>query len=461
MNKAILIIIIFLFAFTNLNAQINLVPNGDFEIYDTLPTNISQSNRALGWNNVNGHYTGYPWGSPDYYNILSFIGTSFGTITPFSGNAQMGLILYEDAGVWREYISTQLATPMIIGHHYTISFSITNGSGLNNYTRACNNLGIKFSNNPLFQNTCNQIPVIPQLEITSIIYILNSWQHFSFNYTADSSYNYITIGNFRNDAQTLISTFGIIGTYYFIDKIEMFPSKIKIVGDSIICKGDTTTLTVITDSTVKWAYALKPDSIISTNASIKVNPDFTTTYLVYGNNNDTAWFTVNVINPPIINLGNDTILCNGKELILNANQSNASYVWQDNTNNSTYNITHQGVYWVTVTTPPHCSKTDTIIITYQKCDTPDIYIPNSFTPNGDGLNDEFKIVSLKEFSEFKMSIYNRWGELLFESTDKNKGWDGTFKGKYVPYGVYVYLVTGTIKDTNEQIKRNGTVTVLR
>ncbi len=107
------------------------------------------------------------------------------------------------------------------------------------------------------------------------------------------------------------------------------------------------------------------------------------------------------------------------------------------------------------------SYCDSIKIYVENCDSSDIYIPNAFTPNGDGLNDVFKIETLAEFSEFHLYIYDRWGEELFESNDKNKGWDGIYKGKLVPNGVYVYLVKAIIKDTNEYIKRNGTVTVVR
>ena len=60
-----------------------------------------------------------------------------------------------------------------------------------------------------------------------------------------------------------------------------------------------------------------------------------------------------------------------------------------------------------------------------------------------------------------MYIYNRWGELIFESTNKNIGWDGSFENKPVQNGVYVYLVKGIIKDTNEQIERTGRVTLVR
>ena len=158
------------------------------------------------------------------------------------------------------------------------------------------------------------------------------------------------------------------------------------------------------------------------------------------------------------NLGRDTTLCDGETLLLNPNMPNAVYTWQDSSHAATYNVTKPGTYWVRAYFPDYdITTSDTIEIT--NCNP--INIPNAFTPNGDGKNDVFKIISLNEIIDFKLIIYNRWGDLIFESTDINKGWDGAFKGEIVPYGVYVYLLTGIIKDTGEQIKRTGNVTVVR
>ena len=68
-----------------------------------------------------------------------------------------------------------------------------------------------------------------------------------------------------------------------------------------------------------------------------------------------------------------------------------------------------------------------------------IYVPNTFTPNDDGINDTFG-VNGEAIKEFNMAIYDRWGQLLFESNDKNKRWDGSYKGKKVATGAYVYVI---------------------
>ena len=68
------------------------------------------------------------------------------------------------------------------------------------------------------------------------------------------------------------------------------------------------------------------------------------------------------------------------------------------------------------------------------------YIPNTFTPNGDGMNDTFGIAG-EGVQEFKMQIFNRWGQMIYESANANDRWDGTFQGVKVPMGTYIYKVS--------------------
>jgi gliding motility-associated-like protein len=87
-----------------------------------------------------------------------------------------------------------------------------------------------------------------------------------------------------------------------------------------------------------------------------------------------------------------------------------------------------------------------------------MYIPNTFTPNDDGINDTFGITG-EAIKEFTMSIYDRWGQLLFQSSDTNKKWDGTFLGKKVATGTYVYKITASGL-TGYRQSREGNVNVI-
>lgn len=87
-------------------------------------------------------------------------------------------------------------------------------------------------------------------------------------------------------------------------------------------------------------------------------------------------------------------------------------------------------------------------------------IPNAFTPNGDGKNDYFKVYHLKTERLVELRIFNKWGSILFHSQDPQKGWDGTYKGKDQPIGVYGYLIKIEFPDGSLKTYK-GTLTLLR
>ena len=89
-----------------------------------------------------------------------------------------------------------------------------------------------------------------------------------------------------------------------------------------------------------------------------------------------------------------------------------------------------------------------------------IYLPNAFSPDGDGLNDTFKpVASADNITSFKMQIYNRWGQLLFETSDIGSGWDGSYYGNKVMGGSFVYKIEYFIGSKN--FVKTGTVVVVR
>ena len=118
-------------------------------------------------------------------------------------------------------------------------------------------------------------------------------------------------------------------------------------------------------------------------------------------------------------------------------------------------------YTITVTDTFGCQRTDTVTIKVQPivCDMPFVFIPNSFTPNGDGQNDILYVRS-DILTECHFMVYDRWGEKVFETYDQNIGWDGTFKGKECQRGVYDWYFKGTCKDGDE-LEQKGNVTLIR
>jgi gliding motility-associated-like protein len=93
------------------------------------------------------------------------------------------------------------------------------------------------------------------------------------------------------------------------------------------------------------------------------------------------------------------------------------------------------LYYVYVTDTNGCERFDSVMVYVE----PTIYVPNAFTPNQDGMNDLFKAV-VRGLDEFEWFIYDRWGQLVFTSTDPEAGWNGTYKGQRAPFDVYVWKI---------------------
>ena len=137
-----------------------------------------------------------------------------------------------------------------------------------------------------------------------------------------------------------------------------------------------------------------------------------------------------------VDLGPDTTLCEGRTLVLSAGVPFCDYEWQDGSTQSTYTVRHPGTYSVTASN--QCfGHGDDITVDYEPCDQ-ELWMPNSFTPNGDGLNDRFLPVFSHpdEVESFEMTIYDRGGMVQFMTRDKDRGWDAAG----VPDGIYVVLI---------------------
>lgn len=184
------------------NAQ-NLVPNGSFEMSSSCPTNPADFGLMTGWSRPTNHL-----GNADYYDVC---GSGFvtvpsnytGTQTPRTGNAYAGMILYFPILFnYREYLTTQLSSPMVAGRTYCVSFWV-NLADTSAYTTD-NGLGIHFSNTPAVSPTTtgNPLPVTPQLEVNQPITDVVGWNEMRFNYVATGGEQYLTIGNFRFDSGT-------------------------------------------------------------------------------------------------------------------------------------------------------------------------------------------------------------------------------------------------------------------
>ncbi len=163
---------------------------------------------------------------------------------------------------------------------------------------------------------------------------------------------------------------------------------------------------------------------------------------------------------PAINLGDTILLYSGSTINLHAGGGFTEYLWSTGSNDSIINVENQGSYWAKVKDVHCCFNSDTTFVKVFK-----YFIPNAFTPNGDGVNDLFRVTGLYNNINFNMVVYDRWGQLVFESDNINTGWDGKIAGNYCPPESYVWVVKisflGQDIITKGDIVFKGTVTIVR
>jgi gliding motility-associated-like protein len=144
------------------------------------------------------------------------------------------------------------------------------------------------------------------------------------------------------------------------------------------------------------------------------------------------------------------------------------YLWNTGDTTQIITINNDGWYSIEIESQQGCMGGDSVFVLFSTPPEPipdiRIYLPNTFSPNGDGLNDEFKAVTNSEnIKSFQMLIYDRWGTQIFQSNNISFGWNGTFKGKICPQGVYVYKVEYSLSasTTGQSETKIGTVVLVR
>lgn len=167
---------------------------------------------------------------------------------------------------------------------------------------------------------------------------------------------------------------------------------------------------------------------------------------------------------PVISIAPADTLCAGIQYMLSPGEGYPSYLWHDGSTLSSFPAFDEGGYWVQVTDTNGCAVTSSVWLTY--CPQ-DVYIPNAFSPDRNGINEFFvPVTGGNVLLDYYMIIYNRWGQKVFESYDYHTGWNGTLNGNDSPSGLYTYLIMYKISDPKSQVtgelqKIRGTVTLLR
>lgn len=236
---------------------------------------------------------------------------------------------------------------------------------------------------------------------------------------------------------------------------------ISLGNDTILCKSDILYLTPGTDlGTYTWQNG-------STNASFKV--DKGGLYYVTVNDNCNRFYS-DSIKITLIDkkpsIGADLSICKKETVQLKAKGNFVSYTWSPayNINSTTsqsviVNPEITTVYQVAAITAEGCVAKDSVIIMVKDCPQ-NFFMPTAFTPNNDGRNDVLKPTLTAPVEKYEFSIYNRWGQRIFYTTDKQKGWDGKLLGILKDNGVFIWMCTYKFYDKPVEFQK-GTFTLIR
>ncbi|GJM36090.1 MAG: hypothetical protein DHS20C18_50910 [Saprospiraceae bacterium] len=158
--------------------------------------------------------------------------------------------------------------------------------------------------------------------------------------------------------------------------------------------------------------------------------------------------------------GFDTFYCPGDRIFIDVSDVNATYYrWQDSWDLPKRDIKVPGVY--SVEYGNHCESVR-LTYTIRDCENCEIYIPNVFSPNDDGINDRFLLYSDCPFEQFELKLFDRWGALVYEE-NSNVGWDGSTNSRNLMPGIYAWMAMLTVVENNRprNLSLSGSVLLLR
>jgi gliding motility-associated-like protein len=398
-----------LFFLVSVSGQ-NLIPNPSFEKISSCPDNFYQIAKAP------------PWFSPDCMNptyvdhgyavLFNACHTSFASVPANvvctqparSGQGYAGITVFSaDKLGYRPYLETPLSTPLQTGKKYYFSmyFSLCNRYADLTLCFNPDSLGAVFTNTAINENiNCRPLPLVPDIHAKlPQITPGPKWHKVEGCFTAKGGEKYITIGNFAGEKFSTCGPIDSLPHFIFVDDVSLIPEVSKAI-DTILC------------ASASWSL------------------DATTLREEYKTMD--GWH----------------------------------YRWSDGDTSSTR------VFNKAVNAKLTVSKADCFNDVYQfsiktehACGC-QVFAPSGFTPNGDGLNDRF-LPQLKcgaiEMTNYSLSVYNRWGQRIFYTTDKTKGWDGKYKGLMSGNEVFVWMVQYDMKDGpgNTRKAASGTVTTIR
>jgi len=362
------------------------------------------------------------------------------TVTPFENTTVFVWVTDPNGCINSDSLKIILRQLPIVDAGLNDSLCLGDSYNLNGFGQASSNGSISYqwSPNNFIDDMNNQNPMInPQDDITY----------------------YLTVTE---------DEFGCFNTDSIFIKV-LKPIDVSTGGGVNTCELEPIQLNVDGGEFYNWQPPTGLDNPTSANPIATISE--TTNYTVEISNScflSEATVLVNVAPAPDVDAGSDVVLDIGDIIQFDAIVENNAEVikWEpgvdiingENTTTPELQPLYSRDYVLTATSGVGCSLSDTVSVTVNNIFN--LWVPNAFSPNNDGTNDEISIKpkGIKAIDIFK--IYNRWGQKVFETNNINQSWDGTFDGRPLEVGVYVYYVIG-ITYLDELYKDNGNITLIR
>jgi gliding motility-associated-like protein len=257
-------------------------------------------------------------------------------------------------------------------------------------------------------------------------------------------------GSANNGTYSVIVTLGGCPLFESTNVVVYPPVGAATVNNPTICEGDMAALAVQCPGATQYIWAPSTGLNTTDGATVSASPAETTTYTVTIGNGGcdeiTRSATVTVLNKPVANAGNNKTIMSGESVKLDGSVKGdgVSYYWTppddlDNANSlapvaSPVNDITYTLHAVSNSTCGDATST-TFVRVYQT-----VKIPNTFSPNNDGINDYWDIKNLNTYPGSSVLVFNRWGQQVYRTIDYPKPWNGTDNGSPLPEGTYYYVI---------------------
>jgi gliding motility-associated-like protein len=325
-------------------------------------------------------------------------------------------------------------------------------------------------------------PIVPMVSWSDTVcegasvspFIINADSNLTYIWNGPQGFNatgsQVTIGpatpNMSGNYSVVVGNMCASGSSIFSLVVLPAPGAFAASVNSPLCPHDTIYLQATSAAGIISYEWFGPNGFYSSQQNTTAIADPTTagTYSVLGHDAfgcaslQPQTVTVVVHPSPIVSIGPDTLVCAVPQYIITASGNYPSYTWHDNSTGPQIAATQTGLYWVMVVDSQGCRGYDSAYVEVIRCDPER---QNIFTPNNDGVNDLFNLGG-QNYRSINCQIFDRWGALVYEWTDPQGGWNGTYKKTNEPVeeGVYYYIAQIESYD-NEISEVKGFIQLMR